>query len=265
MASILAHDREMASVGITTVFDAIRVGSIQSSMNKRLHKKYARDVANEIAELRTQGVLKIRHHIHLRAETCSETLMEELDEFGVQDRVGIVSLMDHTPGQRQFADEAKFETYVRGKYNPPESDFVGYVDFLKNLRARLGERHENAVVAAAARFGAVLASHDDTTFKQVEQSGRHGVRLAEFPTTVEAARACHTMGIVNILGGPNLVRGGCIQAMSRRSIWPISTFWTSSHQIMCPHLCYSARCSWGSIGGIWRGDWQPSPQPPRKW
>lgn len=208
MASILAHDREMASVGITTVFDAIRVGSIQSSMNKRLRKKYARDVANEIAELRTQGVLKIRHHIHLRAETCSETLMEELDEFGVQDRVGIVSLMDHTPGQRQFADEAKFETYVRGKYNLPESDFVGYVDFLKDLRARLGERQENAVVAAAARFGAVLASHDDTTFKQVEQSGRHGVRLAEFPTTVEAARACHTMGIVNILGGPNLVRGG---------------------------------------------------------
>lgn len=208
MASILAHDREMASVGITTVFDAIRVGSIQSSMNKRLRRKYAREVANEVSSLRAQGALKIRHHIHLRAETCSETLIKELDEFGAQDRVGIVSLMDHTPGQRQFADVAKFEAYVRGKYNLPEDGFAEYIAFLKDLRAQFGDHHERAVVAAAARFGAVLASHDDTTAKQVEQSGQHGVRLAEFPTTIEAARACREIGIATILGGPNLVRGG---------------------------------------------------------
>lgn len=208
VASILAHDREMASVGITTVFDAIRVGSIQSSMNKRLRTKYAREVANEISSLREQGVLRIKHHIHLRAETCSETLIEELDEFGPEDRVGIVSLMDHTPGQRQFADLAKFEAYVRGKYNLSGDGFDEYVMFLKDLRAQFGDHHETAVLAAAARFGAVLASHDDTTAAQVERSGHNGAQLAEFPTTIEAARACHDMGIATIFGGPNLVRGG---------------------------------------------------------
>jgi alpha-D-ribose 1-methylphosphonate 5-triphosphate diphosphatase len=52
-----------------------------------------------------------------------------------------------------------------------------------------------------------LASHDDTTAGQVAASHGHGVTLAEFPTTMEAADACHAHGIVNMMGAPNLVRG----------------------------------------------------------
>jgi alpha-D-ribose 1-methylphosphonate 5-triphosphate diphosphatase len=52
-----------------------------------------------------------------------------------------------------------------------------------------------------------LASHDDTTADQVKISHQHGVTLAEFPTTVEAAHACHACGIATIMGAPNVVRG----------------------------------------------------------
>ena len=114
-AAIIAHDRELAGTGITTVFDAIRVGSILSDTSKG-YGKYARAMADEILSMRAAGALKISHHIHLRAEICSETLPAELDEFGPEDRVGIVSLMDHTPGQRQFRDLSKFEAYIRGKH-----------------------------------------------------------------------------------------------------------------------------------------------------
>ncbi len=206
-AAIVAHDAELASVGITTVFDALRVGSIPSD-RRRNYGKYARSVANEILEMRASGALRISHQIHLRAETCSETLVEELAEFGTEDRVGIVSLMDHTPGQRQFMDVAKFEAYVRGKDSMDADGFGEYVDFLYGLHDKFGKRHEEATVAAAKRFGAVLASHDDTTVSQVATSAGYGIHLAEFPTTVEAAQANHTHGIANIMGGPNLVRGG---------------------------------------------------------
>ncbi len=206
-AAILAHDRELAGTGITTVFDAIRVGSILSGDHKR-YGKYARQMADEILDMRNRGALKISHHIHLRAEICSETLEEELSEFGADDKVGIVSLMDHTPGQRQFRDVSKFETYVRGKHNMPPEGFAEYVAFLYGLQDRLGAKHEAAAVAAAARYGATLASHDDTTADQVAASHAHGVAVAEFPTTVEAAQACREVGIANIMGAPNLVRGG---------------------------------------------------------
>lgn len=206
-AAIVAHDRELAGTGITTVFDAIRVGSIHSHAQKR-YNKYARGMADEILEMREGGHLKISHHIHLRAEVCSETLIEELEEFGPDDRVGIVSLMDHTPGQRQFRDLKKFEDYVCTKNNMPREGFGEYCDFLRGLQATYGAANEGAAIKAAARYGAVLASHDDTTAEQVAQSHAYGIKLAEFPTTVEAAKACADSGIANIMGAPNLVRGG---------------------------------------------------------
>ncbi len=206
-AAIVAHDRELAGTGITTVFDAIRVGSIHSHALKR-YNKYARGMADEILEMRSAGHLKISHHIHLRAEVCSETLVEEIDEFGPDDRVGIVSLMDHTPGQRQFRDLKKFEDYVCTKNNMPRDGFAEYCDFLRGLQTTYGVANEQAAVKAAARFGAVLASHDDTTADQVAQSHAYGIKLAEFPTTVEAAEACADKHIATIMGAPNLVRGG---------------------------------------------------------
>ena len=73
-------------------------------------------MCREIVALRARGALRISHFIHLRAETCSETLAEELDEFGPDDRIGILSLMDHTPGERQFTDTTTLRTYLKGKY-----------------------------------------------------------------------------------------------------------------------------------------------------
>jgi alpha-D-ribose 1-methylphosphonate 5-triphosphate diphosphatase len=158
--------------------------------------------------LRAENALKISHFLHLRAEVCSETLIEELSEFDENDRVGIVSLMDHTPGQRQFRDTSKFKAYVTGKSGMNDAEYQAHFDNLLALRARLGDKHEAMTVSEAARFGAVLASHDDTTTEQVEVSAGHGIRLAEFPTTVEAAEACRAHGIAIMMGAPNIIRGG---------------------------------------------------------
>ncbi|WP_171121737.1 MULTISPECIES: alpha-D-ribose 1-methylphosphonate 5-triphosphate diphosphatase [unclassified Ruegeria] len=204
-AAILAHDAELASTGITTVFDAMRIGSIPSGQR---YKKYARDLSRELWQLREQDALKISHFLHLRAEVCSETLVEELDEFDAGDRVGLVSLMDHTPGQRQFRDMTQLEAYMKGKHGMNDDDFLQHVAQLKALRERFGDRHEVETVKAARRFGAMLASHDDTTAAQVRTSAGHGITLAEFPTTVEAARACHDHGIKVMMGAPNVIRGG---------------------------------------------------------
>lgn len=206
-AAIIAHDAELASVGITTVYDALRVGSVVSNA-KANYGEYARRLADEILDLRAQGVLKISHFLHLRAEVCSETLMAELDKFGPEDRIGIVSLMDHTPGERQFRDLSQLRKYVMGKHGMTEAEFDHHVETQKALSARLGQAHEAAAVAAARRYGAVLASHDDTDTAHVVRSASHGVHFAEFPTTSQAAEACSAHGIKVMMGAPNLIRGG---------------------------------------------------------
>ncbi|QDL93654.1 alpha-D-ribose 1-methylphosphonate 5-triphosphate diphosphatase [Paroceanicella profunda] len=206
-AAILAHDAELAGIGITTVYDAIRVGSVLSG-KKKSYGRYARQMANEILAARTSGALRISHFLHLRAEICSETLTEELSEFGPADRVGILSLMDHTPHQRQFADERQYRTYVQGKYGYTDAEFDAHVVHLLEVKRRFGAQHEADAVASARAWGAVLASHDDTTTDHVAASAAHGAGLAEFPTTLEAAEALRAAGIAVMMGAPNLLRGG---------------------------------------------------------
>ena len=206
LPALIAHDAELASTGITTVFDAMRVGSIHSSKGR--YTDYARKLADELLEARAQGYFKISHFLHLRAEICSETLLEELEAFGASDRVGIVSLMDHTPGQRQFRDLTALKTYVAKKRGINDAEFAEHIETLLGLQKRFGAKHEVGAVKEAHRLGAVLASHDDTTADHVATSAGNGVGFAEFPTTVEAAATCRIHGIAVMMGAPNLIRGG---------------------------------------------------------
>ncbi len=148
--ALLAHDGELASAGITTVFDALRVGSITSQ--DQGYGKYARGVADELAELRRLGAFRVSHFVHLRAEICSETLLAELAEFGPGDRIGILSLMDHTPGQRQFRDLSKLKAYWAGKRGFTDAAFEAHVAHLHGLQARFGADHEAGAAAEARRL-----------------------------------------------------------------------------------------------------------------
>jgi alpha-D-ribose 1-methylphosphonate 5-triphosphate diphosphatase len=206
LPALLAHDAELASTGITTVFDALRVGSIHS--NAARYKPYARGLADELLAARADGLFKISHYLHLRAEICSETLLDEMQAFGPDDRVGIVSLMDHTPGQRQFRDLALLKAYVTKKRGMSDAEFVTHCDNLYRMQREFGAKHATGAVSHAVRYGAVLASHDDTTAEHVATSARNGVGFAEFPTTLVAAQACRQNNMAVMMGAPNIVRGG---------------------------------------------------------
>lgn len=206
-SAVIAHDAELAGCGITTVFDALRVGSMRKVRRSRYGRAYARGLADAIAALRRANVLKIRHQLHLRAEICSETLEEELDDFGAGDGVGILSIMDHTPGQRQFTDLKPLRRFAKENDGMSEDEFAAHVAALVALSERVGHRHRVAAVAAAERLGAVLASHDDSTPTHVAASAAAGVRIAEFPTTEAAAAASRARGIAVMMGAPNMLRG----------------------------------------------------------
>lgn len=207
-AAVVAHDGEMASAGITTVFDAVRVGSLKDRSKSSEQFGYARPVATEIRRLSAAGLLRIDHRLHLRAEICSQTLLGDLDQFSAEDRIDIVSIMDHTPGQRQFTDIAQYRRYYMGRHRLDDRQMDEFIDFAKDLSARFGAGNLHGLLERIGPLGALLASHDDTTREHVAMSVERGVRLAEFPTTLEAARACHAAGIPVMMGAPNILRDG---------------------------------------------------------
>src|SRR5262249_59319076 len=109
--------------------------------------------------------------------------------------VGLISVMDHTPGQRQFADVSKLKFYYQQKHGMTDAEFDEFARQRMDDRARHGDRCRDVVVTAARPRKLPLASHDDATREQVAESAGFGMTIAEFPTTAEAAAACRAHGM----------------------------------------------------------------------
>lgn len=198
------HDGEVAVAGVTTVFDALCLGLTDKG---ELRAKHVRPIIDGLALARRAGMLRADHRIHLRCEVIGPKVLDQLAGFDDDPMVGLVSVMDHAPGQRQTAD---IEVWYRIKMqydgltkDQAQADF----DRLTAASREYGPRHRRAVAAWARDRGLGLASHDDQTVEHVAESAEIGCTIAEFPTTMDAAKACRERGIAVMMGGPNLVRG----------------------------------------------------------
>ena len=205
VAAVQAHDAQIAASGITTVFDAIRVGLDEDT---DVETSDMRILADAIAAGMRAGRLRAEHHIHLRCEVSSPDCMEAFELFKDDPAVRLASLMDHAPGQRQFTTMDSCRAYYQGKKKMSDADFDDFV----RRRNEQSQAHAGLTRRAIAEFcnakGIVLASHDDATREHVEEAEALGLHIAEFPTTIEAAKASRQAGMAILMGGPNVVRGG---------------------------------------------------------
>ncbi|MFT0891535.1 alpha-D-ribose 1-methylphosphonate 5-triphosphate diphosphatase [Pseudochelatococcus sp. G4_1912] len=206
LSAVMAYDAQIATAGITTVFDSLRVGSdfdLASLSNEDLWQ-----LSDALAMAREAGYLRAEHRTHLRCEVSSADVLDQAESYAARHPVHLISLMDHTPGQRQFRDLGIWKLYYMGKNNASDEEASKLIARRLELHERNAVRHRRALVEFAHKHGAVLASHDDGTYEQVAEAVADGVAIAEFPTTMEAAAASHAAGIQVMMGGPNVVRGG---------------------------------------------------------
>jgi alpha-D-ribose 1-methylphosphonate 5-triphosphate diphosphatase len=206
VAAVVSYDGQLATCGITTVLDSLRVWREHGVEDV---DGQAEILAGAIATARAADLLRIEHFLHLRCELPMPSVVEEARPLIGRPDVRLLSLMDHTPGQRQFRDEVKLRDYYRGK-SGGMTDAELDVLFARRIahQAAHAEANHRDIVALARASNIPLASHDDTTPDHVAEAVRDGVAIAEFPTTVGAAQALHAAGIRVLMGAPNLVRGG---------------------------------------------------------
>ncbi|MEM7776316.1 MAG: alpha-D-ribose 1-methylphosphonate 5-triphosphate diphosphatase [Pseudomonadota bacterium] len=206
LPAVLAYDVQIAGAGIMTVFDCLRVGTDGDNPNPDLKPLFA--VADALRRGGDMGILRAEHHAHLRCEVCSPNVLNSAQAMIDRFPIGILSIMDHTPGQRQFRDKTKLEYYYRGKLGMGEEELRKFFAERINLHERYAVPHRQALIALTRSNGITLASHDDTTVAHVEESLAAGARIAEFPTTIEAAHASHAAGVSVMMGAPNIMLGG---------------------------------------------------------
>ncbi len=203
-AAIQAHDAQIAAAGITTVYDCLRMGREEDD---RFEPGEMRRLATALSEARVENRLRVEHRLHLRCEVSAGDVLHDFSEFEGDADVGLVSMMDHSPGQRQFISMEAYKLYHKTKHKMSEEDFERYVSVRVESSAKYSDSNRRALSAQCGEHGIPMASHDDATLAHVEESIRFGVRMAEFPTTLEAARASHAAGLGVLMGAPNVVRG----------------------------------------------------------
>jgi alpha-D-ribose 1-methylphosphonate 5-triphosphate diphosphatase len=206
IAAVVSYDGQLATSGITTVLDSLRVWREDAAEEV---DGRAGVLATAIASAREENLLRADHFLHLRCEVPMPSVVAEAKELVGRPDVRLMSLMDHTPGQRQFRDEVKLRAYYRGR-GAGMTDAELDVLFEKRFAYQKAYAATNMreIVALAHQHAIPLASHDDTTEENVSDAVRDRVSVAEFPTTMEAARGLHQAGIGILMGAPNVVRGG---------------------------------------------------------
>ncbi|AWF54470.1 TPA: alpha-D-ribose 1-methylphosphonate 5-triphosphate diphosphatase [Klebsiella michiganensis] len=204
-SAMSSHDALMVASGITTVLDAVAIGDVRDGGDRleNLEK-----MINAVEETQKRGLNRAEHRLHLRCELPHHTTLPLFEKLVGREPVSMVSLMDHSPGQRQYADRSKYRDYYQGKYHLTNEEMDKFEEEQMALAAAWSQPNRQRIAAICRERNIALASHDDATCEHVLESRQLGSVIAEFPTTIAAAQASRQHGMNILMGAPNIVRGG---------------------------------------------------------
>ena len=206
LCALQAHDVQIAGSGITTVFDAVRIGSDPETPGGM--GDHVEVLIDAIATGVQDGRLRADHLVHLRCELPTPDVLDDFERFCHLPLAKLASVMDHTPGQRQYQTVSKYVHYYKERMRFSDAEMEAFIEARHDEQDRYSARNRAAILKRGIEVGIAFASHDDATPEHVQESVADGVSIAEFPTTMVAAEQSHAAGLAVLMGAPNVVRGG---------------------------------------------------------
>ena len=204
-SAMLVHDAQCAAAGITTVLDSVVIGDLDEG-GPRCQTQHTSIAA--LHQCRDEGLMRVAHLLHLRCELSAPDMLEVFHQYANDALLTLVSMMDHTPGQRQWRDLKAYRRYTERNGSYTDAGFDAMIAQRKADQQAYSLQHRVEIVRECQARGLPMASHDDTLLGDIAQAVQERVVMSEFPTTVEAAQAARAAGMAIIMGGPNMVKGG---------------------------------------------------------
>jgi alpha-D-ribose 1-methylphosphonate 5-triphosphate diphosphatase len=204
-SATVMHDALCAAAGILTVLDSIVIGDMDQG-GARSQTQHISIAA--LHACRAEGLLRVEHLLHLRCEVSAPDIVDVFEQYADDSLLELVSVMDHTPGQRQWRDLSKYRRYSERYGSFSDAEYADIVAERIEHQLRYAIPNRAAIIAASHARELPLASHDDTLVEHIEEASAEGIAISEFPTTVAAAQAARAAGMSIVMGGPNLVQGG---------------------------------------------------------
>ncbi len=204
-SAMTVHDAQCAAAGITTVLDSVVIGDLDEG-GPRCQTQHTSIAA--LHQCREEGLLRVEHLLHLRCELSAPDMLEVFHQYADDSLLKLVSMMDHTPGQRQWRDLKSYRRYTERNGRYSDAEFDAMIAQRKADQQAYSPPHRIEIVRECQARSLPLASHDDTLLSDIAQAVEEGVGMSEFPTTVAAAQAARAANMAIIMGGPNMVKGG---------------------------------------------------------
>lgn len=204
LSAMKAHDTQLIGAGITTVLNALSLGDHRGELRHEILDNQV----NTVVQSHKNGHNRVDHRLHLRCEVPHHTTVDIFERYIDTPGVQLVSLMDHAPGQRQFVNIEKYRIYYQGKYGYSDQEMDEFEAQQRANSERWSASNRAEICHQSKQRNIPMASHDDATLEHVTESKDFGMVIAEFPTTVEAAKASKNLGLNVLMGAPNVIRGG---------------------------------------------------------
>ena len=214
--ALRAFESRIRAAGITTLFHGI---SWENDLKWNRTVELAKEFSLHITDYRESDSSLIDHRLLHRLDARdgdgSVALREYLDSTGAPSDFGgdtpLVSFEDHTPGQGQYTDRSGLVRYLMGTRGLSAEQ--AEIEVEKNFQEREAKKHYRTealgwIIDAADRGHIRLIGHDLATPAEVEEAAEWGAHIAEFPTTIEAARLSRERELRIVCGAPNVMRGG---------------------------------------------------------
>ena len=199
--ALLESDRQAVANGITTVFHGV-TWSWEPGLRG---PENARSLLETIEQLRPQ--LGADTRFHLRHETYNLDAEQDIIAWLGDRRIDVLAFNDHMALTEQASTRPHKLAGMVDRSGVSRDQFLARVADVKKRADDVPASIERLASTAVAN-GIPLLSHHDTSPDQRRWFRTLGCRLAEFPTTLETAKAAAFAGDDIILGAPNVVRGG---------------------------------------------------------
>lgn len=208
--AMASFEGKVAASGITTMFHG---AGFQHQLARGL--KRSADLALKLCAVVDTTVSyrvdnRVLHRLDIRSAEGAAVLRQRLESLPEGSEAPLVSHEDHTPGQGQYRDPRYLEDYIVTTDGRPRDEARSEVERLtrqaeETAHIRQDNLHWLSVLAADGRIR--LIGHDPDTADAVDSLlARHG-SVAEFPTTLDAARRARERGLAIVAGAPNVLRG----------------------------------------------------------
>lgn len=203
--SLREEEKILINEGITTMFHSITMDKNELKDMPIRDPKNVEKIINTIDRIHGSKHL-IRHRFHARIEIDDVGEVDNIKEYIKNDKVQLISFMDHTPGQGEYRDLEIYKKALKSNRGLSDEKIENIIEDSKH-KEKITDKAIKEITGLAVRKNIPIASHDDDSIEKLKIVRDYGAKISEFPVTLEVAKSAKNMGMYTVAGAPNVLLG----------------------------------------------------------